>query len=111
LLEHLLSGGNGTAGNAAGHHHRTSFQREIRDLVLDRVSLSNFGPYGSLSPSNNGKGSTSKKAVVHYPLSKRGLVLIRGKSNDGTGADSNGSGKVRLSLSLYLSLSNVLKLH
>lgn len=28
------------------------------------------------------------------PLPFRGLVLIRGKSSDGTGADSNGSGKV-----------------
>ena len=28
------------------------------------------------------------------PLPLRGLVLIRGKSSDGTGADSNGSGKV-----------------
>jgi len=42
--------------------------------------VKDFGPYG-------GDG-------VSYPLSDRGLVLIRGKSNDGTGADSNGSGKV-----------------
>lgn len=41
----------------------------------------NFGPYGGKKP-------------IQYPLNQRGLVLIRGVSTDGTGADSNGSGKV-----------------
>lgn len=52
----------------------------LYDLKLDRLSLRDFGPYGG--------------APVEYPLSDRGLVLIRGQSTDGTGADSNGSGKV-----------------
>lgn len=50
------------------------------NLKLDRLRLKDFGPYGG--------------APVDYPLSDRGLVLIRGQSTDGTGADSNGSGKV-----------------
>lgn len=55
----------------------------LYNLKLDRLSLQNFGPYGG--------------APVDYPLSDRGLVLIRGQSTDGTGADSNGSGKVYFS--------------
>jgi hypothetical protein len=51
-----------------------------RDLILDTVTLSNFGPFGG--------------EKVIYPLSKRGLVLITGQSSDGTCADSNGAGKV-----------------
>lgn len=47
------------------------------------VTLSNFGPYYG-------------EKVVEYPLSDRGLVLIKGQSTDGTGADSNGAGKVLL---------------
>lgn len=53
----------------------------IYDLCFRRVKLSNFGPYGGPD-------------VIEYPLANRGLVLIRGQSTDGTGADSNGSGKV-----------------
>ena len=77
-------------GNANNDNHRihaaaqsnvnNQHVREVRDMKLDMISLKDFGPYGG------------KK--VAYPLSKRGLVLIRGKSTDGTGADSNGSGKV-----------------
>jgi hypothetical protein len=52
-----------------------------KTLTLDKVTLSNFGPYGG-------------EKAIEYPLSKRGLVLIRGQSTDGTGADSNGAGKV-----------------
>jgi hypothetical protein len=55
----------------------------IRQLQLDHVSLVNFGPYGG--------------EKVSYPLSKRGLVLITAESTDGTGADSNGAGKVQYS--------------
>ena len=51
------------------------------ELQLENVTLQNFGPYGSSTP-------------VAYPLSKRGLVLLRGQASDGTGADSNGAGKV-----------------
>jgi hypothetical protein len=54
-----------------------------KTLTLDKVMLSNFGPYGG-------------GRAIEYPLSKRGLVLIRGQSTDGTGADSNGAGKVCL---------------
>lgn len=77
-IERLL----GTAGvsGAAG-------ARRVKELVLDRVVLSNFRPYGG-------------ERAVEYPLSKRGLVLIRGRSTDGTGADSNGAGKVSVSLSM-----------
>lgn len=54
----------------------------VKDLRLESVTLSNFGPYGGDN-------------AVEYPLSSRGLVLIRGQSSDGTGADSNGAGKVQ----------------
>jgi hypothetical protein len=33
-------------------------------------------------------------------LANLGLVLVRGKSTDGTGADSNGSGKVIYSIDI-----------
>lgn len=52
----------------------------VKDLKMTSVTLKNFGPYGSRE--------------IKYPLNGRGLVLIRGKSTDGTGADSNGAGKV-----------------
>ena len=55
------------------------------------MKLVNFGPYGA--------------APVLYPLSNRGLVLIRGKSSDGTGADSNGSGKTTLAMSVMWALT------
>jgi hypothetical protein len=42
------------------------------NLNLDRIELSGFGPYAK---------------NVRYPLSKRGLVLIRGQASDTTGAD------------------------
>ncbi len=92
LLEKLLSndnkenpnksniGSNSITSSGASH----SFHREVRNLQLDRISLKNFGPYGG-------------NKLIHYPITKRGLVLIRGKSSDGTGADSNGSGKVSIS--------------
>jgi hypothetical protein len=63
------------------------------NLTLDRVELQSFGPFG-------GK--------VSYPLSKRGLVLIRGKSNDGTGADSNGAGKTTLAMSVLWALTGTM---
>lgn len=63
-----------TIGGASGHE---------KLLRFDSVALSNFGPYCG-------------EKVVIYPLSNRGLVLIKGQSTDGTGADSNGAGKVKL---------------
>lgn len=42
---------------------------------------------------------------MKYPLSKRGLVLIRGKANDATGADSNGAGKTTLAMSVLWALT------
>lgn len=62
---------------------------EFRDLRFSEVKLKNFGPYGA--------------SEVSYPLSQRGLVLLRGRSSDGTGADSNGSGKVRAAERLFRS--------
>lgn len=56
----------------------------VNNLHLERLVLKNFGPYGG-------------KAIT-YPLADRGLVLLRGQSSDGTGADSNGSGKVNKNL-------------
>lgn len=83
LHERVLKEGRDTIDRLLGTAGATSVTaaRRVKDLVLDRVTLSNFGPYGG-------------ERAVEYPLSKRGLVLIRGRSTDGTGADSNGAGKV-----------------
>ena len=64
---------------------------KIAELNFDSVTISNFGPYGSNK--------------IKYPLCKRGLTLIRGKSSDGTGADSNGSGKTTLAMSVMWGLT------
>jgi len=61
----------------------SSNSMKVHNVRFDNVILSNFGPYAG-------------EKRVNYPLSKRGLVLLRGQSSDGTGADSNGSGKVDL---------------
>lgn len=66
--------------------------KEVHDLKLETLELNNFGPYGG--------------APVKYPLEKRGLVLIRGQAMDSTGADSNGSGKVIITINLsYISFA------
>jgi hypothetical protein len=81
-LERLLGTANAEGSKAGGlAESRLGGDRRAKELVLDKVQLSNFGPYGG-------------ERAVEYPLSKRGLVLIRGQSMDGTGADSNGAGKV-----------------
>lgn len=80
-----LLGSAGADGNALGDRVSVTGAgngARVKDLRLENVSLSNFGPYGG-------------DKAVQYPLSSRGLVLIRGQSTDGTGADSNGAGKVR----------------
>jgi DNA repair exonuclease SbcCD ATPase subunit len=64
---------------------------KVCDLRLEDVVLSNFGPFGG--------------DKVRYPLSSRGLVLIRGQSTDGTGADSNGAGKTTLAMSVMWGLT------
>lgn len=57
----------------------------VRELLLHDVQLRNFGPFGVQDGDSD---------AVSYPISKRGMVLLKGNSNDGTGADSNGAGKV-----------------
>lgn len=66
------------AANATG----AAVDNKVHNLSLEYVKLSDFGPYG-------GK-------PVTYPLGKRGIVLLTADSSDGTGADSNGAGKVCL---------------
>lgn len=80
LQRAVLAEGVSTLERLLGSASNTRMESRIHDLRLDNVSLQNFGPYGG--------------AKVEYPLSKRGLVLITGQSSDGTGADSNGAGKV-----------------
>jgi hypothetical protein len=81
-LNRLWGTANAEGSKAGGlAESRLGGDRRAKELVLDKVQLSNFGPYGG-------------ERAVEYPLSKRGLVLIRGQSMDGTGADSNGAGKV-----------------
>lgn len=79
-LDRLL-GSAQSDGSALGATDGTNSR--VKELRLDKVMLSNFGPYGG-------------DKAVEYPLSSRGLVLIRGQSTDGTGADSNGAGKVSI---------------
>jgi DNA repair exonuclease SbcCD ATPase subunit/DNA repair exonuclease SbcCD nuclease subunit len=67
---------------------------EHRHLLLDSIKLRNFGPFGG--------------APVEYPLTKRGLVLLRGQAMDQTGADSNGSGKTTLAMSILWALTGSL---
>lgn len=76
-IERLMSS-EALAGNQLGDS--VQHGGRLYNLKLDRLRIKDFGPYGG--------------APVNYPLSDRGLVLIRGQSTDGTGADSNGSGKV-----------------
>ena len=80
-------------GSALGATDGTSSR--VKELRLDKVILSNFGPYGG-------------DKAVEYPLSSRGLVLIRGQSTDGTGADSNGAGKVNASIILFFFVDLIL---
>lgn len=81
ILEKIASVGM-ISQSVNGGIKQAKYHRDIFNLQLNQVSLQNFGPYGG-------------KLKIEYPLSKRGLVLIRGKVIDTTGADSNGSGKVR----------------
>ena len=76
------------AGAGAGSRIAGS---KVCELRFESVQLSNFGPFGG--------------ERVTYPLSQRGLVLIRGQSTDGTGADSNGAGKTTLAMSVMWGLT------
>jgi DNA repair exonuclease SbcCD ATPase subunit len=58
-------------------------------LSLDEITLEGFGSF---------------KELTTYPLSKRGLVLLRGSNRDG-GSDSNGSGKTTLAMSTLWALT------
>jgi DNA repair exonuclease SbcCD ATPase subunit len=77
--------------NKADMKSALQFILNVMNLELNNITLQNFGPYGN------------KK--IQYPLSKRGLVLIKGKLLDGTGADSNGSGKTTLAMSVLWCLT------
>lgn len=59
------------------------------DLTLDYVSVQGLGPF---------------KDCVKYPLSGRGMVLLRGTNKDG-GFDSNGSGKTTLAMASLWALT------
>lgn len=67
-------------------------QRNTTDLQLVSLSLEGFGPFHD---------------AVHYPLLDRGLVLLRGTNKNG-GADSNGSGKSSLAMSMLWCLTGSL---
>jgi len=58
-------------------------------LSLDDITVEGFGPF---------------KDSLTYPLSGRGLVLLRGSNRDG-GSDSNGSGKSTLAMSALWALT------
>jgi DNA repair exonuclease SbcCD ATPase subunit len=87
-----------SAGNNQGVH---------RELTLQQVTLRHFGPFGSDQPTT-------------YPLSGRGLVLLRGEAATGgisssssslprsSGGESNGAGKTTLVMSVLWALSGAL---
>ena len=86
---------NSTSGSSAGGiPSKFTAGNKIRELKLENLKLKNFGPYGS--------------DEITYPLSSRGLVLLRGQSSDGTGADSNGAGKTTLAMSIMWALTGSL---
>jgi hypothetical protein len=59
-------------------------------LSLDEITLEGFGSF---------------KHLTTYPLSNRGVVLLRGSNRDGSGFDSNGSGKTTLAMSTLWALT------
>lgn len=69
-----------------------SSQGLVRDLKLTSISVRGFGPF---------------RHQVTYPLSDRGLVLLRGDNND-IGSDSNGSGKTSLAMATLWALTGSL---
>lgn len=87
----LKGANNQTKDQGGGSETLSVLNADHRNLILDSLHLRNFGPYGG-SP-------------VHYPLSQRGLVLLRGQTLDNTGADSNGSGKTTLAMSILWCLT------
>ena len=86
----LIQDSTSTAATSGGLSSHFVDSNKMRNLRLDRVTLKNFGPYGGTE--------------IQYPLSNRGLVLLRGQSSDGTGADSNGAGKTTLAMSVMWAL-------
>lgn len=62
------------------------------DLVFHSVTLQGFGPF---------------REKTTYPLNNRGMVLLRGNNRDG-GADSNGTGKTSLAMSIFWALTGSL---
>ena len=109
------NGGASAAGDASktsskGKKSRTAVSGSggsFFDLRLDSVHIKDFGPFGT---SGTDLGPVLGKSpigggVLSYPLSKRGLVLLKGSSTDGTGADSNGAGKSTLAMSALWALS------
>ncbi len=91
LHENVVTEGRATIERLLNASTDNNMVSKIAELRFDSVTISNFGPYGSNK--------------IKYPLSKRGLTLIRGKSSDGTGADSNGSGKTTLAMSVMWGLT------
>ena len=91
LHENVVTEGRETIERLLNASTDNNMVSKIAELRFDSVTISNFGPYGSNK--------------IKYPLSKRGLTLIRGKSSDGTGADSNGSGKTTLAMSVMWGLT------
>jgi hypothetical protein len=91
IVERLLHANNSAVTSNGVEASKSQLHNQVRNILFDSVEISNFGPFGS------GKFT--------YPLSKRGLVLIRGQCDDGSGSDSNGSGKTSLAMSILWALT------
>lgn len=81
----------GELGNDLNHND-ASRAKEPVTIELDSVSISGFGSF---------------RKEVHYPLSNRGVVLLRGTNND-FGSDSNGVGKSTLAMASLWALVGTL---
>jgi hypothetical protein len=110
-LQRLLSSTNVSSSSAGSHSSPAISTRAYGrsfDLRMEQVSLTNFGPFGG--------------GPLRYPLSNRGLVLLRGQGQaastaaegtnggeddalSGLGADSNGAGKTSLAMSIMWALT------
>ena len=98
LLANFTDGGAAAEGAAGTTYHR--------EVVFRDVQLKNFGPFGGGS-----------RGTITYPLSGRGLVLLRGIVTADTpdtnlvvdgASESNGAGKTSLVMSVLWALTGAM---
>ena len=73
-------------------HSAPSRTQTSRDIVFESVELHGFGSFGF-------------ERAIRYPLHSRGVVLVMGRNEDESSADSNGSGKTTLAMAALWALT------